>query len=213
VPGGEIILSLERMNKIENVSPIDMSITVEAGCILANVQAAAIDAGAYFPLSLGSEGTCQIGGNLSTNAGGVHGLRDGNARELVLGLEVVMADGHVWNGLQNLRKDNSGYDLKQLFIGSEGTLGVITRATLRLFPAPRAVATAIAGCASYESALNLFLYVRATIGEQLSACEVMDSFALELAIDHSPNCRDPVYRKPWSLCFIGSNQRQPGCRT
>ncbi len=195
VPNGEIILSLERMNIIEDVNPIDMSMTVGAGCILANVQAAAADAGAYFPLSLGSEGSCQIGGNLSTNAGGVQVFRYGNARELVLGLEVVMANGQIWNGLQNLRKDNTGYDLKQLFIGSEGTLGIITRATLRLFPAPNAYATALAGCTSYDDALKLFLHARAKIGEQLSAVEVMDSFAVELAVRHIPNCRDPFNKK------------------
>ena len=192
---GEIIISLERMNRIEDVNPIDMSMTVEAGCILANVQAAAADAGAYFPLSLGSEGSCQIGGNLSTNAGGVQVFRYGNARELALGLEVVMADGRIWNGLQSLRKDNSGYDLKQLFIGAEGTLGIITRASLRIFPAPATYATALVGCASYDDALNLFLHTRSGLGEQLSAVEVMDSFAIELAVRHVPNCRDPFKEK------------------
>ncbi len=209
VPNGEIIISLERMNKIEDVNPIDMSMTVGAGCILANVQAAAADAGAYFPLSLGSEGSCQIGGNLSTNAGGVQVFRYGNARELVLGLEVVMANGQVWNGLQNLRKDNTGYDLKQLFIGSEGTLGIITRATLRLFPAPNACATALAGCASYDDALKLFLHTRAKIGEQLSAVEVMDSFAIELAARHVPNCRDPFNEKQNVYVLLEATSSNP----
>ncbi|MCK5545917.1 MAG: FAD-binding oxidoreductase [Rhodospirillaceae bacterium] len=206
---GEIIISLERMNRIEDVNPIDMSMTVEAGCILANVQAAAADAGAYFPLSLGSEGSCQIGGNLSTNAGGVQVFRYGNARELALGLEVVMADGRIWNGLQSLRKDNSGYDLKQLFIGSEGTLGVITRATLRLFPAPNAYATALAGCTSYEDALKLFLHARANIGEQLSAVEVMDSFAIELAVRHIPNCHDPFNEKQNVYVLLEATSTNP----
>ena len=191
VPDGEIILSLERMNKIENINPIDMSATVEAGCILANVQKAASDANAYFPLSLGAEGSCQIGGNLATNAGGVHVLRYGNARDLVLGLEVVLADGRILSNLKNLRKDNSGYDLKQLFIGSEGTLGVITRAVLKLFPTPRSTATALCGCTSYENALELFLHTRNIIGERLSACEVMDSFAIELSTKHNGNCLNP----------------------
>ncbi len=209
VPNGEIIISLERMSNIEDVNPIDMSMTVEAGCILANVQTAAADAGAHFPLSLGSEGSCQIGGNLSTNAGGVQVLRYGNARELVLGLEVVMADGRVWNGLQSLRKDNSGYDLKQLFIGSEGTLGIITRATLRLFPAPTTHATALAGCASYDDALKLFLHVRAAIGEQLSAVEAMDSFAVELAVRHIPNCRDPFKEKQNVYVLLEATSTNP----
>jgi len=191
VPNGEIIISLERMNKIENIDPINMSMTLEAGCILVKAQEAATKAGAYFPLSLGSEGSCQIGGNLSTNAGGVHVLRYGNARDLVLGLEVVLADGRVWNGLKSLRKDNSGYDLKHLFIGSEGTLGIITKATLKLFPAPKSSVTALCGCASFEDALDIFLHTRSIMGERLSACEVMDSFAIELAAKHIAGCHNP----------------------
>lgn len=191
VPNGQILLSLERINQIEDVNPTDMSMEVGAGAILADIQKAASAGGAYFPLSLGSEGSCQIGGNLSTNAGGVHVLRYGNARDLVLGLEVVMADGRIWNGLKNLRKDNAGYDLKQLFLGAEGTLGIITRAVLKLFPAPRTVATALAGCGSYENALELFLHARSNIGERLSAVEVMDSFAIQIAVEHMANCRDP----------------------
>ncbi|MDH5489149.1 MAG: FAD-binding oxidoreductase [Rhodospirillaceae bacterium] len=191
VPNGEIIISLERMNKIESADPINMSMTLEAGCILAKAQEAATKVGAYFPLSLGAEGSCQIGGNLSTNAGGVHVLRYGNARDLVLGLEVVLADGRIWNGLKSLRKDNSGYDLKHLFIGSEGTLGIITRATLKLFPAPKSSVTALCGCASFEDALDIFLHTRSIMGERLSACEVMDSFAIELAAKHIDGCGNP----------------------
>lgn len=191
VPFGEIILSLERMNKIESISPIDLSMTVEAGCVLANVQKAAAQENVYFPLSLGAEGSCQIGGNLATNAGGVHVLRYGNARDLVLGLEVVLADGRIWSDLKNLRKDNSGYDLRSLFIGSEGTLGIITRAVLKLFPAPKSTATALCGCTSYDSALRLFIHARDHIGERLSACEVMDNFAIELSVKHNEKCRNP----------------------
>ncbi|MDH3335143.1 MAG: FAD-binding oxidoreductase [Rhodospirillaceae bacterium] len=191
VPNGEIIISLERMNKIESADPINMSMTLEAGCILAKAQEAAAGVGAYFPLSLGAEGSCQIGGNLATNAGGVHVLRYGNARDLVLGLEVVLADGQIWNGLKNLRKDNSGYDLKHLFIGSEGTLGIITRATLKLFPSPKSSVTALCGCASYENALDIFLHARSIVGERLSACEVMDSFAIDLAVKHINECKNP----------------------
>src|SRR5688572_110030 len=145
VPSGtrrEIVLSLSRMNRIRELDALNDTMTVEAGCVLAAVQKAADDAGRLFPLSLAAEGSCQIGGNLSTNAGGINVLRYGTAREQVLGLEVVLADGRIWNGLRALRKDNTGYDLKQLFLGAEGTLGIITAAVLRLFPKPTATATA-----------------------------------------------------------------------
>jgi len=145
VPTGarrEVVLSLSRMNRVRALDPLNDTITVEAGCVLAAVQQAAEGAGRLFPLSLAAEGSCQIGGNLSTNAGGVNVLRYGNAREQVLGLEVVLPDGRVWDGLRGLRKDNTGYDLKQLFLGAEGTLGVITAAVLRLYPRPTATATA-----------------------------------------------------------------------
>ncbi|MGQ0524480.1 MAG: FAD-binding oxidoreductase, partial [Betaproteobacteria bacterium] len=132
--GSEIVLSLARMNRILEVDPLDNTMTVEAGCILANIQQAAAEADRLFPLSLGAEGSCQIGGNLSTNAGGVNVLRYGNTRDLLLGLEVVLPDGRLWNGMRALRKDNTGYDLKQLFGGAEGTLGIITAAVLKLFP-------------------------------------------------------------------------------
>ncbi|HVB49276.1 MAG TPA: FAD-binding oxidoreductase, partial [Burkholderiales bacterium] len=145
VPTGarrEIVLSLGRLNRLRALDALNYTITAEAGCVLAQIQRAADDAGRLFPLSLGAQGSCQIGGNLSTNAGGVNVLRYGNARDLVLGLEVVLPDGRVWNGLRGLRKDNTGYDLKQLFIGAEGTLGVITAAVLKLYPKPTASATA-----------------------------------------------------------------------
>lgn len=192
VASGEIIMSLERMTKIKTVDAANLTVRVDAGVILADVQAAASEAGAYFPLSLGAEGSCRIGGNLSTNAGGVHVVRYGNARDLVLGLEVVLADGRIWDGMRSLRKDNTGYDLKQLFIGAEGTLGIITGAVLRLFPAPKSIATALVGCESYDAALALFLHARERMGERLSVSEVMDRFAMEITTRHIPGCRDPL---------------------
>ena len=145
VPGGtrrEIVLSLARMNRVRAIDPLNDTLTAEAGCVLADIQRAAREADRFFPLSLGAEGSCRIGGNLSTNAGGTNVLRYGNAREHVLGLEVVLADGAIWDGLRSLRKDNTGYDLKQLFLGAEGTLGIITAAVLKLWPRPRSTATA-----------------------------------------------------------------------
>src|SRR5512146_1719250 len=153
--GGEIVLSLARMNRIVEVDVLNNTMTVESGCVLAALQQAASDADRLLPLSLGAEGSCQIGGNLSTNAGGVNVLRYGNARDLVLGLEVVLPDGRLWNGLRGLRKDNTGYDLKQLFIGAEGTLGVITAAVLKLYPRPKSKATAWAAVPRPEAALEL----------------------------------------------------------
>lgn len=192
VADGALIVSLERMNRIEEVDAANLTMTVQAGCILADVQTAASDAGTYFPLSLGAEGSCRIGGNLSTNAGGVHVLRYGNARELVLGLEVVLADGRVWNGLRALRKDNTGYDLKALFLGAEGTLGIITRAVLKLYPQPKATCVALAGCGSTEDALALFTTVRARAGESLNACEYMNAFSVNLAEKHRADVKSPL---------------------
>ncbi|HET9404915.1 MAG TPA: FAD-binding oxidoreductase, partial [Burkholderiales bacterium] len=158
VPGGDgsaIVINLARMNRVLQVDALNNTLSVEAGCILANIQQAARDAGRLFPLSLGAEGSCQIGGNLSTNAGGVNVLRYGNTRELALGLEVVLPDGRIWDGMRALRKDNTGYDLKQAFIGAEGTLGIITAAVLKLFPLPRSRATAWACVPSPDAALEL----------------------------------------------------------
>src|SRR5919108_563770 len=149
------------------------SASAAAGCVLAAVQRAALDAGRLFPLSLAAEGSCQIGGNLSTNAGGVNVLRYGTAREQVLGLEVVLPDGRVWSGLRALRKDNTGYDLKQLFLGAEGTLGVITAAVLRLFPKPSASATAWVALESAAAAMELLAYLHERPGERLSAFELL----------------------------------------
>src|SRR6266478_426016 len=149
--GGEILLSLGRMNRVRSVDPIDNAMVVEAGCTLTAVQQAASGVDRLFPLSLASEGSCQIGGNLSTNAGGIHVLRYGNSRDLVLGLEVVTADGEIWDGLRALRKDNTGYELKQLFLGAEGTLGIITAAVLKLFPRHRDVQTVFAAVPTIEA--------------------------------------------------------------
>src|SRR5882762_3881407 len=176
VPTGkrrEIVLALGRMNRIRALDRLNDTITVEAGCVLANIQRAADEAGRLFPLSLAAEGSCQIGGNLSTNAGGINVLRYGMAREQVLGLEVVLADGRVWDGLRGLRKDNTGYDLKQLFIGGEGTLGIITAATVKLFPKPREVETAFLGLSRVEDVMGLFGHARAATADQLTAFELI----------------------------------------
>src|SRR5690349_19502435 len=180
--GREIVLALGRMNRIRELDRLNDTITVEAGCVLASVQRAADEAGRLFPLSLAAEGSCQIGGNLSTNAGGVNVLRYGTAREQVLGLEVVLPDGRVWDGLRGLRKDNTGYDLKQLFLGAEGTLGIITAAVLRLHPKPTASATAWIAVGSPQQAVELLAALRGSVGERISAFELV-----------SRNCLDAVH--------------------
>jgi len=201
VPTGtrrEIVLSLGRMNRIRSLDPLNDTVTVEAGCVLAAVQKAAEDAGRLFPLSLAAEGSCQIGGNLSTNAGGVNVLRYGTAREQVLGLEVVLADGRVWDGLRALRKDNTGYDLKQLFLGAEGTLGIITAAVLRLFPRPSATATAWIALDSPRAAVELLGGLRQRLGERLSAFELASRACVEAVLAHSPGLQDPLAAThPW----------------
>src|SRR5687767_15899967 len=201
VPTGErreVVLALGRMNRIRSLDRLNDTATVEAGCVLAAVQRAADEAGRLFPLSLAAEGSCQIGGNLSTNAGGVNVLRYGSAREQVLGLEVVLPDGRVWNGLRGLRKDNTGYDLKQLFLGAEGTLGVITAAVLRLYPKPTASATAWIAVDGPRQAVRLLSELRARLGDRLSAFELVSRSCLEAVLGFSPDAQDPlaaVY--PW----------------
>jgi FAD/FMN-containing dehydrogenase len=201
VPTGarrEIVLSLARMNRIRSLDALNDTATVEAGCVLAAVQKAADDAGRLFPLSLAAEGSCQIGGNLSTNAGGVNVLRYGTAREQVLGLEVVLPDGRIWDGLRGLRKDNTGYDLKQLFLGAEGTLGVITAAVLRLFPKPTASATAWIALDSPRAAVELLGLLHQRLGERLSAFELLSRSCLEAVLAHLPDARDPLpAQHPW----------------
>src|SRR3979409_916665 len=182
VPTGkrrEIVLALGRMNRVRELDRLNDTITVEAGCVPANVQRAADEVGRLFPLSLAAEGSCQIGGNLSTNAGGINVLRYGTARDPVLGLEVVVPDGRVWNGLRALRKDNTGYDLKQLFLGAEGTLGVITAAVLRLYPKPTATATAWIAVETPRAAVELLALLRERLGERLSAFELVSRNCLE----------------------------------
>ena len=195
--GEAIVLSLGRMNRVRAVDAINYTITVEAGVILAAVQAEADRNDRLFPLSLGAEGSCQIGGNLSTNAGGIQVLRYGNARDLVLGLEVVLPDGQVWNGLRGLRKDNTGYDLKHLFIGGEGTLGIITAAVLKLFPKPREVKTAFVALPGHRAALELFALARGASGDQLTAFELIPRIGLEFSARHVPGVVDPLER-PYS---------------
>jgi len=192
VPDGAVIVDFSRMNKIISIDAANLTMVVEAGAILADVQAAAEDAGAYFPLSLGAEGSCRIGGNLSTNAGGVHVVRYGNARQLALGLEVVLADGRVWDGLRALRKNNTGYELKELFLGAEGTLGLITRAVLRLYPKPLSKSVAFVGCASFDQALALFQVARSRAGDVLMACEAMSDFSVTIAEKHIEGARSPL---------------------
>jgi FAD/FMN-containing dehydrogenase len=190
--GRALVVSLARMKRVRALDAINNSITVEAGCVLAEVQQAAAAAGRLFPLSLAAEGSCTIGGNLSTNAGGVQVLRYGNARELCLGLEVVTASGEVWDGLRGLRKDNTGYDLRDLFIGAEGTLGIITAATLKLHPMPSARLTAFVAVADPQSALALLELAQRRLAASLSAFELMSALCLELVLRHFPDCRTPL---------------------
>jgi len=189
--GRELVLSLTRMNAVRATDLANLTMTVEAGCILQSVQAAAESAGLLFPLSLAAEGSCTIGGNLGTNAGGTQVLRYGNTRDLCLGLEVVTPQGEVWNGLTGLRKDNTGYDLRNLMIGSEGTLGIITAATLKLFPRPAARLTAWAAVASMEQAVALLALAQRRLGADLTGFEVMGRFALSLVAKHMPQLRVP----------------------
>ncbi len=192
--GREVVLSVERLDRIRDVDPLDFTITAEAGCVLAEVQRVARAADRLCPLSLAADGSCRIGGNLATNAGGVHVLRYGSARRLALGLEVVLPDGRVWDGLRRLRKDNAGYDLKQLFIGAEGTLGIVTAAVLELFPLPRSRWVTLAAVPEPGEALELLAHTREQAGEALSSFEWISRFALDLVLRHIPGARDPLAR-------------------
>ena len=189
--GDAILLSLARLNRIRAIDVTNNTLTAEAGVVLAALQSAARDAQRLFPLSLAAEGSCTLGGNLSTNAGGTAVLRYGNARELCLGLEVVTPAGEIWDGLRGLRKDNTGYDLRDLFIGAEGTLGVITAATMKLYPLPAAQVTAIAAVASPHDALRLLELGQRLLGASLTAFEMMSDFCLELVARHFPDCTKP----------------------
>jgi len=209
--GNEILLSLTRLDRIREVDAISNTMTCEAGVVLAKAQDAAEEKDRLFPLSMGAQGSCTIGGNLATNAGGTGALAYGVARDLALGLEVALADGRVWNGLNKLKKDNTGYDLKNIFIGAEGTLGVITAAVLKLFPRPRAVATAIAGVSSPAAALTLFNLAREHAGNSITGFELMPRIGLDLLYEHPPGARDPLASPhPWYVLIELSSQAREG---
>ncbi|WP_048757046.1 FAD-binding oxidoreductase [Afipia felis] len=205
---GEILLSLRRLDKVREVDPSSNTMICESGVILANAHVAAEKAERIFPLWLGSEGSCTIGGNLSTNAGGIAALSYGVARDLVLGLEVVLADGRILNGLSKLKKDNTGYDLRNLFIGAEGTLGIITAAVLKLMPKPRTVETAFAGLASPEAALKLLNLSQAFAGSALTSFELIADIAVQFALRHGPGLRAPLSEPhPWYVLMEISSPR------
>ena len=204
--GTQIVLSLTRMNAVRNVDTDNLTMTVEAGCILQNLQEVARNAGALFPLSLAAEGSCTIGGNLGTNAGGTQVVRYGNTRDLCLGLEVVTPQGEVWSGLKGLRKDNTGYDLRDLFIGSEGTLGIITAATMKLYPQPAAQLTAWAAVPSLEAAVALLGLAHQKLSAGLTGFEVMGQFALSLVNKHFPTLRVPLWEQsPYCVLLENSD--------
>jgi FAD/FMN-containing dehydrogenase len=209
--GAEILLSLTRLDRIREIDPSSNTMTCEAGVILAKAQDAAEQANRLFPLSLGAEGSCTIGGNLSTNAGGTGALAYGVTRDLALGLEVVLADGRVWNGLNKLKKDNTGYDLKNLFIGAEGTLGIITAAVLKLFPRPRAVETALVGLPSPAAALGLFNLANELAGDSITGLEFMPRVAFDFMRQYMPERRDPFAAPhPWYVLIELSSQASEG---
>jgi len=210
--GDNLLLSLERMARIRGVDAANYTITVEAGCILQQVQEAAAAADRLFPLSLSAEGSCRIGGNLSTNAGGITVLRYGNMRDLVLGLEVVLPDGRVWDGLRALRKDNTGYDLKQLFIGAEGTLGVITAAVLKLFPRPRQRLTAFAAARDLDATLALLARLRDASSDALTSYELISRICLDLALRYVPGSFDPfpARHEVYLLIELSSSRQDAG---
>jgi D-lactate dehydrogenase (cytochrome) len=206
--GTQIVVSLSRLSRIRHLDPLNYSVVAEAGCVLADLQRAADEVQRLFPLSLGSEGTCQLGGNLATNAGGVHVLRYGMMRDLVLGLEVALADGRLLSSLGTLRKDNTGYDIKSLFLGAEGTLGIITAASLKLFPKLRAFATAFAAVPEPRAAVTLLARLRDASGDRVSSFELIPRIGVELTTRHIPGVRDPLDAPyPWYvLCELSSSR-------
>ncbi len=203
--GTQVLLNLARMNRVRGIDAANLAMTVDAGCVLQTVQEEAAARGLLFALSLAAEGSCTIGGNLATNAGGTGVLRYGNARELCLGLEVVTAAGEVWDGLSGLRKDNTGYDLRDLFIGSEGTLGIITGATLKLHPQPAAVTTALAALPTLDAAVALLQLARARLGAGLTGFEVMGRYALDLVRRHMPQLAQPLPPGDWTVLLEQSD--------
>lgn len=212
-PQGEVLISLKRMSKIREMDIGNDSMTVEAGCVLENLQNIAADADRLFPLALGSQGSAMIGGLISTNAGGVQVLRYGMTRELVLGLEAVLPDGTIWSGLTGLRKDNTGYDLKQLLIGAEGTLGIITAATLKLFPRPARTELGFVGMDSVEDAVTFLGLAKRLSGNAVTAFEILPRIALERVLEHVPGTRDPLEsQQAWYVLCELSFGRADGAR-
>ena len=212
--GDQLLMSLTRMNKVRSIDPLNYTLTAEAGVILADIQGVADEHDRLFPLSLGAEGTARIGGNLATNAGGTGVLRYGNARDLVIGIEVVLPDGKIWDGLSALRKDNTGYDLKQLFIGSEGTLGIITAAVLKLFPKPRDVQTGFAAVRDVSAAIEILARARAVSDDRVTAFEWMARKGLDLVFKNIPNTRDPLSQtfSEYLLIELTSGHEDKGLR-
>ncbi|KAB2851298.1 MAG: FAD-binding oxidoreductase [Hyphomicrobiaceae bacterium] len=208
----EIVVSTERMNRILDVDLLNDTMTLEAGVVLAEIQARASDVDRLFPLSLGAQGSCRIGGNISTNAGGTQVLRYGNTRALVLGLEVVLPDGEIWNGLKGLRKDNTGYDLKHLFIGAEGTLGIITKAVIKLFPKPTAIETAFLATQSAEAGVELLSFMRQRLGESISAFELIARICIDWTVELLPQHKHPLPgdQSAWFVLMDISGQGEPG---
>ncbi|MGN6659527.1 MAG: FAD-binding oxidoreductase [Achromobacter mucicolens] len=207
--GAQVILSLNRMKRIREVDPVNNTLCADAGVLLADVQAAAREAGRFFPLSLGAEGSCTIGGNLATNAGGTAVLRYGNTRDLALGLEVVLPDGRVWNGLRGLRKDNTGYDLKSLFIGSEGTLGIITGAVLKLYPAPAGRVAAWVGAETPAQVVGLLSRLQSVCGERLTAFEMMSVRCLDLVVAHVSGAASPLAGRHAYYALVELSDTEP----
>ncbi len=214
VRGDQLVLSLHRLNRIREVDAANFSLIAEAGCVLLDVQAAARSVDRLFPLSLGSEGSCQIGGNLSTNAGGLAAVRYGVTRDLVLGLEVVLADGRVIDGLSSLRKDNTGYDLRDLFIGAEGTLGIITAASLKLFPQPRTIETAFVAVPGMQAAVDLLARLREATGDCVTTFEYLPRIAVEFTVRHIPGVSDPLGtpHPAYVLCEVSTTRHDPHLR-
>jgi FAD/FMN-containing dehydrogenase len=211
----QVVVSLARMRRVRSVDASNYTLIAEAGCVLAEVQTAAAEVGRLFPLSLGSEGSCQLGGNLSTNAGGTAVLRYGMMRDLVLGLEVVLADGRIWDGLSPLRKDNTGYDLRDLFIGAEGTLGIITAAACKLFSPPHEIVTAIVAVPDPQAAVTLLSRLRTTTGDAVTSFELIPRFGLELVCRHIERVSDPFQeRHDWYVLLeVGTGRSDSGFRS
>lgn len=207
--GTQVVMHLGRLNRVREIDAANLTMTVESGCLLQAVQEAAAAQRLLFPLSLAAEGSCTIGGNLATNAGGTQVVRYGNARELCLGLEVVTADGELWNGLSGLRKDNTGYDLRDLFIGSEGTLGIITAATLKLYPQPGTVSTALATLDWLDAAVEFLGLAQARLGASLTGFEVMNRFSMDLVRRHFPQLQQPLPSAAWTVLLEQSANDRP----